>query len=282
MSASAADSIDALPAVAFIGAGSMGGAILRGLLDAGLPITGGIRAVNRTEEKAAAIRWPGVLSLAYATDDDATERALAGAKLVVLGVKPAGIPELLEEIAPLLDPDAVVVSIAAGVTIARMEALVPNAVVRTMPNTPSTVGRGITGISPGSRATASVVALVSRLFETVGTVLVVPESQIDALSAVSGSGPAYVYFFIEQLTAAARRLGFSEADARRLAEGTFIGAGALLEASGEDPAELRRRVTSPKGTTERAIAVLSEADLAGLFERAAAAAIDRARELAAG
>ncbi len=180
----------------------------------------------------------------------------------------------------MLAADAVVVSIAAGVTNASMEALVANAVVRTMPNTPSTVGRGLTGIAPGTRATASIIALVSRLFETVGSVLVVPEPQLDALSAISGSGPAYVYFLVEQLTEAARRLGFSDAEARVLAEATFVGAGALLEASGEDPAELRRRVTSPKGTTERAIAVLSDADLSGLFERAAEAAIARAKEIA--
>ncbi len=273
---------EGLPAIAFIGAGSMGGAILGGLVASGVPVDGGIRVVNRTEQKAAALRGPGVLSLSYEEVDDATEQALAGAKLVVLGVKPAGIPELLDEIRPMLDADAVVVSIAAGVTTARMESLVPNAVVRTMPNTPSTVRRGITGVAPGTRATASIVALVSRLFETVGSVLVVPEAQIDALSAISGSGPAYVYFLVEQLTAAAERLGFSADDARTLAEGTFVGAGALLEASGEDPAELRRRVTSPKGTTERAIAVLESADLAGLLERAAEAAIARSRELAAG
>jgi len=276
-----AESGDGLPAVAFIGAGSMGGAILEGLLASGIAVAGGIRAVNRSEAKAAVLRGPGVLSLAYETEDDATEQVLSGAKLVILGVKPAGIPELLAEIAPMLEPDAVVVSIAAGVTTARMEALVPNVVVRTMPNTPSTVGRGVTGIAGGSRATASAIALVSRLFETVGSVLVVPESQIDALSAISGSGPAYVYLLVEQLAEAARRLGFSDVDARALATGTFVGAGALLEASGEEPAELRRRVTSPKGTTERAIAVLSDADLGGLFERAAEAAIARARELAA-
>ncbi|OJX65885.1 MAG: pyrroline-5-carboxylate reductase [Micrococcales bacterium 73-13] len=273
---------DALPAIAFIGAGSMGGAILQGVLASGIPVAGGLRAVNRTEAKAAALRALGVLSLAYETEDDATERVLAGAKLVVLGVKPAGIPGLLEEIRPMLDPDAVVVSIAAGVTTERMEALVPNPVVRTMPNTPATVGRGVTGIAGGARATASIIALVARLFETVGSVLVVPESQMDALSAISGSGPAYVFLLVEQLAAAARRLGFAEAEARTLAEGTFVGAGALLAASGEDPAELRRRVTSPNGTTERAIAVLEEADLAGILERAALAAVARARELAAG
>jgi len=270
-----------LPAIAFIGAGSMGGAILSGVVASGIEVTGGIRAVNRTEASAALLRRPGVLSLAYEVEDDATERALAGAKLVVLGVKPSGMAELLDEISPMLDPDAVVVSIAAGVTIASMEARVANPVVRTMPNTPATVRQAVTGIAAGSRATASNVALVARLFETVGRVLVVPEAQLDALSAISGSGPAYVYFLIEQLTAAAERLGFTKADAQLLAEGTFVGAGALLASSDADPAELRRRVTSPKGTTERAIAMLETGHLAQLFEAAARAAVSRAKEIAA-
>jgi len=281
------DAREPLPPIAVLGAGSMGGAIVRGLAAAGEAafadgLESGIRAVNRTEASAAPLRELGITSLAYETVDDATRIALAGARLVLIGVKPAGVPGILEEIRDWLEPDAVVVSIAAGVTTATMEAIVPNAVVRTMPNTPALVGRGLTGIAAGSRATASVVALVARVFEAVGEVLVLPESRIDALSAISGSGPAYVYLLVEQLAEAARRLGFADADARRLAEGTFVGAGALLEATGEDPAELRRRVTSPKGTTERAIAVLTDADLAGLFERAAEAAIARARELAAG
>lgn len=276
-----------LPPIVFLGAGSMGGAIIGGLVaagDAGFVggLAAGIRAVNRTEAKAATLRGLGITSLSIEAVDDATPQALAGAKLVVLGVKPAGVPALLEEIRDWLDADAVIVSIAAGVTTASMEAIVPHAVVRTMPNTPSLVRRGVTGISAGSRASDADVALVARVFESVGEVIVVPEPQIDALSAISGSGPAYVYLLIEQLTAAAVRLGFEEAAARTLAEGTFVGAGALLESSREDPAELRRRVTSPKGTTERAIAVLEDADLAGIFERAAEAAIARARELAAG
>jgi len=276
------DTATGLPAIAFIGAGSMGGALIRGLVAAGVSVDGGIRAVNRTEAKAAPLRELGVTSLAYETQDDATERVLRGAKVVVLGVKPAGIPDVLDEIAGLLEPDAVVVSIAAGVTLASMADRVTNPVVRTMPNTPSLVRQGITGIAAGPRATTSIVALVSRVFETVGRVVVLPEDRIDALSAISGSGPAYVYLFAEALTEAARRLGFGEEDARVLAEGTFVGAAALLDASGEDPAELRRRVTSPKGTTERAIAVLEAADLPATFTAAAEAAVARARELAQG
>jgi len=271
-----------LPGIAFIGAGSMGGAIISGLLASGARVEGGIRAVNRTEAKAADLRRPGVLSLAYETEDHATARAIDGAGIVVLGVKPAAVPDVLEEIRGMLAPDAIVVSIAAGVTIATMEARIPNAVVRTMPNTPSRLGKGVTGVAFGSRASAEQRATVERLFGAIGSVVVVDEDRIDALSTISGSGPAYVYFLVEQLTETARRLGFDEREAKLLAEGTLIGAAALLDASGEDPAELRRRVTSPKGTTERAIAVLEDADLASLFLRAAEAALARARELAAG
>ena len=271
-----------LPGIAFIGAGSMGGAIISGLLASGARVEGGIRAVNRTEAKAADLRRPGVLSLAYETEDHATARAIDGAGIVVLGVKPAAVPDVLEEIRGMLAPDAIVVSIAAGVRIATMEARIPNAVVRTMPNTPSRLGKGVTGVAFGSRASAEQRATVERLFGAIGSVVVVDEDRIDALSTISGSGPAYVYFLVEQLTETARRLGFDEREAKLLAEGTFIGAAALLDASGEDPAELRRRVTSPKGTTERAIAVLEDADLASLFLRAAEAALARARELAAG
>jgi pyrroline-5-carboxylate reductase len=151
-----------------------------------------------------------------------------------------------------------------------------------MPNTPAVVGKAVTGLAASAAASGADVALVRRLFETVGAVVEVPESQIDALSTISGSGPAYVFLLVEALTAAAEAQGFTPAEARVLAEQTFVGAAALLAASGEDPAELRRRVTSPKGTTERAVAVLQEADLAGLFGRATDAALARARELAAG
>ena len=120
------------------------------------------------------------------------------------------------------------------------------------------------------------------LFETVGDVIVVPEEQIDALSTISGSGPAYVFYLIEQLTATAVDKGFTPEQAALMVEGTFRGASELLAASDVGPAELRRRVTSPKGTTERAIAVLEEAHLAEVFDRATDAALARARELAAG
>lgn len=276
---------DSLPSLAFLGAGSMGGAILRGVVASGVGIDGGITATNRTAEKAAAFAdLDGVTSIALADRPEGNAEAAAGARIILVGVKPAMVPDLLREIAPHLAPDAIVVSVAAGVTLQTFaDVLGPDArVIRSMPNTPSTVRKGVTGLAAGAAVAAEDLAVVRRLFETVGAVVEVPESQIDALSTISGSGPAYVYLLIEEFTKAAVGMGFDEPDARLMVEQTFIGATALLDASGEDPAELRRRVTSPKGTTERAVAVLQDARLDRTFADAAAAALARAKELAAG
>jgi pyrroline-5-carboxylate reductase len=280
-----ADAPVQLPAIAFLGAGSMARAILSGLLQPGTEVDGGIRATNRSAERAAELEGlPGVTSDATETDAAANRTAVAGAKLVVVAVKPAMVPDLLREIADALEPEAIVVSVAAGVTVATFESLLPSsvAVIRSMPNTPAVVGRAVTGVSAGPRSSDDDLALAVRLFETVGDVIVVPEEQIDALSTISGSGPAYVFFLIEQLTATAIAKGFTPEQAARMVEGTFRGASELLAASDVGPAELRRRVTSPKGTTERAIAVLEEARLSEVFDRATDAALARARELAAG
>lgn len=274
----------ALPPIAILGAGSMGGAILHGLVRSGLA-EGGVTVTNRTVEKADALAsLEGVTSIALERDPAGNTDAASSADIVLVGVKPAMVPDLLREIAPVLRPGTIVVSLAAGVTIATFESIVAGdvAVLRSMPNTPSLVGKGVTGLASGTHADAEATAVVRRLFETVGTVVEVPESQIDPLSTISGSGPAYFFLVVEEFTKAAVGHGFSEADARLMAEQTFIGAAALLEASGDDPAELRRRVTSPKGTTERAIAVLQDARLDTTFADATAAALARAKELAAG
>jgi len=277
--------VDSLPSLAFLGAGSMGGAILQGVVASGVPVDGGIVATNRTREKADALAGlSGVRSISLAENPAGNREAGASARIVLIGVKPVMVPDLLREIAPVLRDDAIVVSLAAGVTLDTFADVLGTGVhsIRSMPNTPATVGRAVTGIAAGTSATSEDMALVRALFETVGAVIEVPESQIDPLSTVSGSGPAYVFLLIEELTKAASGMGFSDADARLMAEQTFIGAAALLEASGEDPAELRRRVTSPKGTTERAVAVMQDAHLDDMFARATAAALARAKELAAG
>ncbi len=274
-----------LPAIAFLGAGSMARAIMTGLLRPGVEVDGGIRATNRSAERAGELAdLPGVTSFAIETDAAANRTAVAGAKVVVVAVKPAMVPDLLREIADALEPGTIVVSVAAGVTVARFESLLPESVVviRSMPNTPAVVGRAVTGIAPGTRSSSADLALAVAMFETVGEVIVVPEEQIDALSTISGSGPAYVFYLIEQLTATAIDKGFTPDQAARMVQGTFRGASELLAASDADPIELRRRVTSPKGTTERAVAVLEEGRLKELFDRATDAALERARELAAG
>ena len=273
-----------LPTIAMLGAGSMGRAILSGLLAPGVQVAG-IRVTNRSEARAAELAGtPGVTAYATETKADANRLAVDGAQVVIVAVKPAMVRDLLAEITDSLAPGTVVVSVAAGVTTETMESLLPDSVsvVRSMPNTPAVVGKAVTGISAGSRTDPEDLQVVRALFETVGEVVEVPESQLDALSTISGSGPAYVFLLIEALTDAAVQKGFTPEQAATLVNGTFLGASELLVSSGEDPAELRRRVTSPNGTTERAIAVLSDADLPALFARATDAALARARELAAG
>ncbi|SCX96617.1 pyrroline-5-carboxylate reductase [Microbacterium sp. LKL04] len=272
-----------LPPVAILGAGSMGGAIAQGIARSGEATS--VVVTNRTAAKARELDGlDAVTSIALADEPSANTDAAASADILLIGVKPALVPDVLREIAGALRPGTIVVSLAAGVTIETFEAIVGPGipVIRSMPNTPAVVGKAVTGLAAGSTATPEHVALVRRLFETCGVVIEVPETQIDALSTISGSGPAYVFLLVEALTEAARGKGFDEADARLMAEQTFIGATALLAASGEDPAELRRRVTSPKGTTERAIGVLQTGNLDGLFSQATDAALARARELATG
>lgn len=279
------ESVVRLPRIAILGAGSMGRAILSGLLKPEVHIDGGVVVTNRSAERAASFDGvPGVTAMATEADPDANRAAVRGAGIVLVAVKPGMVPDLLTEIADAIEPDAIVVSVAAGVPIARFEELLPAsvAVVRSMPNTPAVVGKAVTGVSAGGRSTPEQVRLVRELFETVGSVVEVPESQLDALSTISGSGPAYVFYLIEQLTATAIDKGFSDEQAAELVNGTFIGAAALLKASTSTPTELRIQVTSPKGTTERAVAVLQEADLKSVFDRATDAALQRARELAAG
>lgn len=274
-----------LPAIAILGAGSMGGAILTGLVQPHVRVDGGIRVTNRTEAKARPLgELDGVTSYALEETPDAQARALAGAKVVLVGVKPHMVPDLLRDIADDLEAGSIVVSVAAGVTIETFESLLPEsvAVIRAMPNTPSFVGKGVTGIAPGTRSSDDDLALARAVFETVGQVVEVPEEQIDALSTISGSGPAYVFYLIEEFTRAAIDKGFSPEQAATLVEGTFAGATELLTQSEKTPEELRLNVTSPKGTTEKAVEVLQQAGLHETFARATDAALARARELAAG
>ena len=270
--------------IAILGSGSMGSAILAGLLASGVD-SSQVTITTKSEESAKSLADQlGVTALSLESDPSANSAAVVDADVVLVAVKPAYVVEVLKETAGNLKAGSLVISVAAGITTASMEAAVPEsvAVVRSMPNTPAIVGRAVTGISTGSRVSNDQLETALELFETVGRVVVLPEDQIDALSTISGSGPAYVYFLIEQLTQAAQNMGFGEDIAAMLVEETFAGATELLSVAEQSPEALRMQVTSPNGTTMQAVAVLEKANLDGIFTDALKAALARAKEIAAG
>lgn len=277
--------LPALPTVSMLGVGSMLGAILTAVTRDDAPLSSPIRATTASAASAERIGAdPRVRATALETRADANRAAVRGAGIVVLGVKPGMIAGLLDEIRDDLEPGAVVVSVAAGVPTAAIERRLPagTRVVRAMPNTPSAVGLGVTGIAAGSAADDEAMRLVRDLFARAGDVVQVDEGELAAVTGVSGSGPAYVYLFAEALIDAATRLGLDADRARTLAVGTLRGAAEMLAQHAElEPAELRRRVTSPNGTTERAIDVFTREGFGALVERAVRASAERADELAA-
>ena len=261
--------------IAFIGGGNMARSLIGGLIKSGAPAAS-IRVADPVLEPLAPL---GV----RATQDNAT--AAQGAAVIVLAVKPQVMETACRSIAGALAPDSapLVVSIAAGTTIANIERWLgrAHAVVRCMPNTPALLGVGATGMCANARVSTAQRASAERLLTAVGTVeWIDDEALMDAVTALSGSGPAYYFMLIEQMTLAAVGLGLPEASARRLAVQTALGAARMAAESGVDPAELRRRVTSPGGTTAAALASFERDALAAIVARALTAARDRGRELA--
>ena len=267
--------------IAVIGAGSMGGAILSGLIAAGTAADS-ITASTATTQSAKALSDKfGIKSFALDASPSANSDAAKNADVLLIAVKPAKVLETLEEIKESVKDGALVISVAAGVTTESMEQAIGSkaSVIRAMPNTPSIVGYGVTGIAKGKSANDSQLAIAKELFETVGQVLVVEEEMINALSTISGSGPAYVFYFAEKLMTAAKKMGFSEKEANLMVRATFLGSATLLAASSDSPETLRAQVTSPNGTTMQATARFDEADLEKVFIEATEAALARAIEL---
>ena len=267
--------------IAVIGAGSMGGAILSGLIAAGTAADS-ITASTATTQSAKALSDKfGIKSFALDASASANSDASQGADVLLIAVKPAKVLATLEEIKASVKDGALVISVAAGVTTESMEQAIGSkaSVIRAMPNTPSIVGHGVTGIAKGKSANDNQLALAKDLFETVGQVIVVEEEKINALSTISGSGPAYVFYFAEKLMNAAKKMGFSEKEANLMVRATFLGSATLLAASSDSPETLRAQVTSPNGTTMQATARFDEADLEKVFIEATEAALARAIEL---
>lgn len=261
----------------------MGSAVLDGLIASGHePHL--ISATTRTEPSAKHFRDRGLSALAVETAPDANSLLAADADLIVLGVKPYQIKDVLEELRGEIGKNAVVISMAAGITLESMSSALPENpnLIRTMPNTPALVGKGVTGLAAAASASKEAIAAAVSLFEKVGSVVEVAEEQINALSAISGSGPAWVYYFIEQWEQVAQEQGFTKEQAEVLVRETFEGSIELLKSTGETPTQLRKKVTSPGGTTERIIATFDEAKLKEIFEAGLRAAVARAQEIAKG
>ncbi|MCP3426993.1 pyrroline-5-carboxylate reductase [Rothia sp. AR01] len=264
----------------------MNGSIMAGLLAGGTDPSS-VRATTRSPESAERLRASlpedqrGVSIYSSGSDAEANRRAVEGADVVLLGVKPKGILDLAEEIAGALKPDALVVSVAAGIDVAMLEGALAEGqpVIRSMPNTPSRVGRGVIALAPGTHCTADQLALAHEVLKNSGTVIDVREDQIDAVTGISGSGPAYAFFLAEAMQKAGEAMGLDVETARLLAKETVSGAGELLHADDADPEALRLAVCSPNGTTERAINAFAEGGLVELTERAARASAERNAEM---
>lgn len=258
-----------------LGCGKMGTALLEGWLAGGLPPSAFV-----VREPA-----PSPRLVALAAEGLSLNGALPAATAVaVLAVKPQMMGAALPELAALGHGTTLFLSIAAGTSIASLESVLGarTPIVRAMPNTPAAVGRGITALVGNAHAGAAGTALAEALMRAVGqTVILADEADIDAVTAVSGSGPAYVFLLIEALAAAGEAEGLDAEVALHLARATVAGAGALAEASPDEPAQLRINVTSPGGTTAAALGVLmqDETGLPALMRRAVAAAADRSRAL---
>jgi pyrroline-5-carboxylate reductase len=258
--------------IVVVGFGNMGQALVRGWLAKGRDA----RSIRVVEPAATARAVARQLGVAVADD-------VAAADVVLLAVKPSQLSDVLPRCGPAARAGAVFLSIAAGKTLAEIgKGLGDAPIVRAMPNTPAAIGQGITALVANSSVSRAQRALCGELLAAVGSVAWLDdERHMDAVTAISGSGPAYVFLLIECLEQAAVELGLDAALAKQLALATVAGAGAYAAGAGEPPAELRRRVTSPKGTTQAALDVLTaEPGMRELLVRATRAAAERSRELA--
>lgn len=267
--------------LSFLGTGSMNGSILRGVLAGGTPAER-VRATTKSASSAQTLREDtGVTVLSGEENARANLEAVKDADVVLLGVKPYAILDLAREIAPVLQPGTVVASVAAGITLDALEKALPQGqpVVRTMPNIPSSVGRGVISVTPGTHTTPDQLNVVKEVLSSVATVVEVEEHLVRAVTGVSGSGPAYVFYLAEAMQRAGEELGLPSDVARVLAKETVAGAGVLLSPDDADPAALRKAVTSPGGTTEKALNTFDERGLKDVIAAGAAASAERGDEM---
>jgi pyrroline-5-carboxylate reductase len=265
--------------LAVLGAGTIGESLIAGLLSSGWREPGEIVATGRREERLAELSERHGIETTLANGE-----AVAGAAVVVIAVKPQDFAVLLGEIGPVLSPDQTVLSVAAAIPTALIESRVAPGVpvVRAMPNAPAVVHEGIAGVCAGAHADEAHLALAEEVLAHLGAVVRVPESYMDAVTAVSGSGPAYFALLSEAMIEAGILLGLSREISTQLVVQTMLGTAKQLRDERMHPVELREMVTSPGGTTIAAIRELESAGVRAAFLNAIQAAMHRARELAAG
>jgi pyrroline-5-carboxylate reductase len=262
--------------IVFVGGGNMGEALIAGLVRSGHWKPSHIIACDIRHDQLAK------LQLRYKVQASADNRwAVREADIVLLAVKPQHMKHVLEEIGPVVRPEQLVLSIAAGIPTAFIEKFLAKGVpvVRIMPNTPALIGLGMAGMARGRYAKEAHERAARAIMETVGQALSVPERDMDAVTAVSGSGPAYVFYVAEAMKDAGVKLGLAPHVADALVRQTIQGAGTLLAQSHEEPQTLRERVTSPGGTTEAALKVMESSKVRAIFVKALKRAKERSREL---
>lgn len=262
--------------LAFIGAGQMGGALLNGLVLSQLIRPDQIVVSDKNQERVSELK--NRYKIGTATGNiEATQNS----DVLILAVKPQDIFKVTSEIADVIKEDQLIISIAAGVATESILASFskPALLVRVMPNSPAMVRRGISVISPSKHATDAATKLAGKLLSAVGEVLYLEEKYLNEATAISGSGPAYFYLFVEALIDAAEQVGLKPEVAAQLVSETYEGAGAMLKETQRDPYELRKMVTSPGGTTEAALEVFNREDFKKTVKEAVRAAVKRAEEL---
>jgi pyrroline-5-carboxylate reductase len=265
--------------VAVLGAGKMGGILLQAFLKQNLFAADQLHATVAHTERALALSAQWGVDVSTSNLD-----AVKQADLILVGVKPFQVPDLIKEIAPALSPSKTIVSFAASVKTRAIEeaAGINIGVIRAMPNTPSKLGAGIAALCRGSYVSARQMELAERIFETVGRTVVVDEKHMDAVTGLSGSGPAYIYIIIEALAEAGVKVGLPRDIATQLAAQTVYGAGKMVLETGYHPALLKDEVTTPAGCTVDGILELEEGGLRVTLIKAVMRATERAKQLAAG
>lgn len=268
--------------IAFIGAGSMAEAIIRGLVQQNIAKPGQIYAVNRSNrtQLEAMCKQYGIHA---ALEPGEKEAFIRGADIVVIAMKPKDVRKAFEEFSGWLRKDQLLVSVVAGLSVDTISLLVPEGmpVARTMPNTSSTIGMGATGLCCSEQMSEEQKNMAVALFKATGSVYVVSEDMMNMVNGISGSGPAYVYYFMEAMIAHGIAGGLTPILARDLTVQTVLGAAAMVKATGEEPAELRRKVTSPNGTTQAAIEIFEQQGLPEIIGAGIRRCVERAAEIGA-